>query len=126
MMALDSLQINTLLTKDLEFNVQKSLKTVADNASIEQRLWIRLNTNKGEDMFDINLGVPWFELLDNQATPEQIAAAVRTELQNDEYVGQVVYVNVGAFDKSIRSLSLSFQVILTNGTKLKSEGVVNI
>ena len=124
-MMLQTLFVNPT-SRDIEINSLKNLRTINDTDSIAQRIWIRLNTNRGEDMFDTNIGVPWHSLFDNKATPEQFKVEIRDEIQKEEYVQQVVYVNVDEFDRSTRELKISFKAVLTTGKTLESQGVVVI
>lgn len=114
-------------TRDFERNSLNRIAVITSlKEVVEQRIWIRLGINRGEWIFDKTIGVPWYELLNGGATPEQIRAEVQLELNNEEYVKIVEYVRIDNIDRAKRKLSLSFSVILTTGESLTSSGEVSI
>lgn len=112
-------------TGDFEFNELNKLDLVTDKEAIEQKIWIRLGINKGEWFLNTNLGIPWHDLLDNNATPEQIRVEVQNALEQEEYVKSIDYVRIEEIDKENRKLKLSFSVVTDLG-EIESTGEVNI
>lgn len=93
---------------------------------IEQRLWVRLGINKREWFLDESLGVPWWDLLDNNASAEQIKAEIYNELMKEEHVKSIEYVKIEEIDRKHRKVNLSFSVIITTGDSISSNGEVDI
>lgn len=112
-------------THDLVKN-KNTFSMIYDKEAIKQRIWIRLGINKGEWFLNTELGVPWYELLDNNATLEQIRAEVYNAILEEEYVKSIDYVSIERIDRGQRILYISFSVLLTTGDTITSSGEVNI
>lgn len=110
-------------TRDFEFNNLNRFELVTNKEEIKQRIWIRLGINKGEWFLNTNLGIPWHDLLDNNATPEQIRAEVQKALEHEEYIKSIDYVRIEEIDKENRKLKLSFSVVTDLGEIESTEEV---
>ncbi len=115
-----TLKVDTA-TGDLTHGSLKRLETLTSFADIaKQNIWIRLNINRGEWDFDHSVGVPWIELFNNQASPEQFRAEVQYELERCKEIESIEYVRVEEIDRAIRKLKISYKAVLADESTLET------
>lgn len=83
-----------------------------------QRLIAKFKMFKGEYFLNANYGVPYYEdfLIKNPSVPKMRTILARV-LRTDEQVSQVQDLRLD-FDRSLRKLTASFSVLLTDGSVL--------
>lgn len=90
------------------------------DASVAQRLFVRLSFFKGEWLLDTDLGTPYYQaVLGFKAPSRNVVQAVFTDvLTNTEGVADLLNMNFSISRE--RELSLMFEVRLEDGTLFKS------
>lgn len=107
---------------DVKFNELHDVEEITGKMELEQALWLRLKTNQGEWMFDVNFGVPWMELFSKKASPKEFRTEIRKTIYQEERVINVIDISVD-FDIDNRKLSVYFEAETTEGL-IKSNGEV--
>jgi phage baseplate assembly protein W len=113
-------------TRDLKINSLKLIEMAEGIDAHKQRIKIRLSINRGEWFLNPEIGIPWHDLLNNNATPEQIRAEIQKELSKDEYISTIDYVRIDELDRANRTLYLSYSVKLKTGEIVATEEEVSI
>lgn len=99
---------------DTELDELHDIQEVSGKKELEQALWMRLMTNKGEWVFDTSFGVSWMELFSNKASPREFRTEIRKAIYEEKRVKSVVDIDV-EFDNKIRKLTVYFEVETTEG-----------
>lgn len=105
---------------DLEFDGLNSFKMVEGDDEVRQRLRIAILTNMGEWFLDTSLGVPWMDMLGKRNNQDEIKQAILKELKKDDDVQSIETIDI-VFDDHERTLNISFNGTLINGTKINEE-----
>lgn len=104
-----------LETKDTEFDELHNIKEISGKKELEQALWMRLMTNKGEWIFDLDFGYPWLELLRESSPLLKFKEALITTLLQEDRVLEVLKAEIKDLDIEKRNLYLYFEVKSTKG-----------
>ena len=108
---------------DTQLNELNNIEEVTGKMELEQSLWMRIKTNRGEWMFDKNFGYPWLELFRKKAESEEFKEALIETVNQEERVQEVVTAEVELIDRENRKLYLHFKAKTTEGL-IESSGEV--
>ena len=90
--------------------------------AVRQRLENRLALWQGDWFLDTDAGIPWKDILEGGFGDEQIKQVIKGELLADEYVSEVISIDL-ARDRANRALNVTFQ---SKGLEGMTEGEVSI
>jgi len=117
-----SLKINS--QGDLEFNEENGdLKMIEGTEEIVQRVKISISINETEWPFNLNLGVPYIQLMKRKAPNEDFKSEIRAELNKDDRIVEIEEINIER-DREKRILYINFRVRLENGELIEESVVI--
>ena len=70
------------------------IEEVTGKMELEQALWIRLMTNQGEWIFDLDFGHPWLKLFREKATARDHRAELIKTIYKENRVKEILEINV--------------------------------
>jgi phage baseplate assembly protein W len=113
-----------IVSGDTELDELHNIKEITGKEELEQAIWMRLQTNRGEWIFDLEFGVPWMDLFESRASAEEFQAAIEEELNKEDRVIEVINVAIEQ-DIENRKLDLGYELETTEGL-IESSGEVEI
>lgn len=106
-----------------KLNELHDIEEVTGKMELEQALWIRIMTNQGEWIFDLDFGHPWLKLFREKATARNHRSELIKTIYKEDRVKEILEINVDASDKSNRKLKIFFRALTTEGL-IESSGEV--
>lgn len=95
---------------DLFLGSRAGVATVSGGEAVAQRLLTRLRLFRGEWFLDVNAGTPWFQtILADRADIRSIELELKRQITETPGVVSILSFAVD-FNRSTRSLSISFEV----------------
>jgi|AntRauTorckE6833_2_1112554.scaffolds.fasta_scaffold04291_3 hypothetical protein len=91
------------------------IEEVTGKMELEQALWIRLMTNQGEWIFDLDFGHPWLKLFREKATARDHRAELIKTIYKENRVKEILEINVDTSGRKKRKLEIFFKVLTTEG-----------
>lgn len=110
---------------DTKLNELHNIREVDGKLELEQAIWMRLKTNRGEWAFDTDFGYPWLELFRSNAQPREFKVALIETMQQEERVIEVLETDIKEIDRGGRKLILYFKALTTEGL-IESSGEVGL
>ena len=98
-----------------------NFQLVEGKDEVKQRLKVELSTNVGEWFLNLQLGVPWMEMLSEDEPPERFRAEISKVLTADSDVEEIKNVEIN-MDRPNRKLTINIEIIIDG--ELINESVV--
>lgn len=112
-------------TGDTNLDELHNIEEINGKMELEQALWMRLKTNRGEWAFDTEFGYPWLELFRKKATREEYKAALIETVHQEDRVQEIITAEIQEIDRKNRKLKMYFKARTTEGL-IESSGEVEI
>jgi len=110
-------------TGDTNLDELHNIEEITGKMELEQALWMRLKTNRGEWVFDTKFGYPWLELFRKKATRNEYKTALIETVYQEDRVQEIITAEVRGIDRENRKLKMYFEAKTTEGL-IKSSGEV--
>jgi phage baseplate assembly protein W len=112
-------------SNDLAFDQLKRLRMVDGQDEDVQAVWLELSTGQGEWFLNLMHGVPWWQLLDTQASQERIRAEVLVAIYRTERVSKVTSLDI-TVNRATRVATINWEGIFADGTTTQQTAKVVI
>lgn len=106
-----------------KLNELHDIEEVTGKMELEQALWIRIMTNQGEWIFDLDFGHPWLKLFREKATVRKHRSELIKTIYKEDRVKEILEINVDTSGKQNRKLKIFFKALTTEGL-IESSGEV--
>ena len=110
---------------DTKLNELHDIEEITGKEELEQAIWMRLKTNRGEWPFDTNYGYPWLELFRKKAPKDEFKTALIETVYQEERIREIIRAEIKVLDRDKRKLNIYFEVVTTEGL-IKSTGEVQL
>lgn len=110
---------------DTQLNELHNIEEITGKEELEQAIWMRLKTNRGEWPFNTNFGYPWLELFRKNATKEEYKAALIETVHQEDRVQEIITAEIQGMNTKNRKLNFFLKARTTEGL-IESSGEVEI
>lgn len=106
-----------------KFDELHDIEEVTGKMELEQALWIRIMTNQGEWVFDLDFGHPWLKLFRKKATAQEHKSELIKTIYKEDRIKEILEINIDISDRQKRKLKINFKALTTEGL-IESSGEV--
>lgn len=119
------------MTGDLDLTGNKLRLTQNAGEEVRQKIEITLNTNKGEWIYNVAFGIPYFKNQYNpvqllgKSTPGLIDSLIEEAIMNIDGVSSIQSYR-SVTDKKERRTTITFKVLMTSGEIVDGQSTLQI